>query len=127
MTLNEKYRIHNRKKSYKSILIYVILFLAFFISNSFARYSTMNNTVIGVDVANWNIKINGIDISQNENTIHNEIELIVTENETQDKLIEAGQSGYFDIEINPADTEVSIAYKIILDTSNLPDGINLKN
>ena len=53
------------------------------------------------------------------------MDLVVTENASQDGKIRPGQKGYFDIIIDPKYTEVSLKYKITLDTSELPEGIDL--
>ena len=125
MTLNERYRIHNKKRTNKSLLLYLLVFAFFLFSTSFSRYLNNTNSSFEVDIANWYIKINGIEIDQNTSTISNEMDLIVTENESQDGKIRPGQKGYFDIVIDPKYTEVSLKYKITLDTSELPDGIDL--
>lgn len=127
MTLNERYRIHNKKRTNKSLLLYLLVFAFFLFSTSFSRYLNNTTSSFEVDVANWCIKINGIEINQNTNTISNEIDLVVTENESQDGKIKPGQKGYFDIVIDPKYTEVSLKYKITIDTSKLPQGIELKN
>jgi len=127
MTLNERYRIHNKPKSNKTFLIYLLLFLLFFFSTSFARYLSNSNATLGLELANWSIKLNGNEITQDTKLIKNEIDLIVTENKTDDGLIKAGQKGYFDIVIDPQYTEVSLKYKLIIDTSSLPSEIKLLN
>ena len=127
MTLNERYRIHNKSKSNKSLFMYLVLFAFLIFSSSLARYTNQSNATLGLEFANWCIEINGIKITPDTKTINNKIDLIVTENKTQDGLIKPGQKGYFDININPQYTEVSLKYKILIDTSDLPSEIKLKN
>ena len=125
MTLNERYRIHNKKRTNKSLLLYLLVFALFVFSTSFSRYLNNTNSSFDVNIANWCIKINGIEIDQTTSTISNEMDLVVTQNASQDGKIKPGQKGYFDIVIDPKYTEVSLRYKITLDTSDLPDGIDL--
>ena len=127
MTLNERYRIHNKKRTNKSLLLYLLVFALFVFSTSFSRFLNSGTSSFNAELANWCIKINGIEINQNTTTIKNEMDLIVTENESQDGKIKPGQKGYFDIVIDPKYTEVSLKYKITLDTSELPEGIELKS
>ena len=125
MTLNERYRVHNKLKSDKLLLIYILFLFIFIISTSFARFVTESNTTLGLEIANWCIKINDTQITQETSTIMNDIELITTENISEDGFIKPGQSGYFDIILDPQYTEVSLKYKILIDVSELPSQIKL--
>ena len=58
-------------------------------------------------------------------TLTNTIELIPTTQTTTDNKLAPGQSGYFDISINPEGTDVGIQYIINLDTTNIPTGVLL--
>ena len=123
-TLRDRYRIHNKAKSNKSLLIYIAIFSIFIFSATFSRYISQSNGTFGMELADWNIEINNKLITPEITTLNNEIKLIPTENISQDGLIKPGQKGYFDIIINPEDTEVSLNYKIIIDTTKLPSQIN---
>ena len=125
MTLNQRYKLHNRPKSNKSILIYFCLFIVLFFSTSFSRYLSNFEGTLGIEFANWSIKVNDVQITQDTKTLNNQIDLVVIENKTDDGLIKPGQKGYFDISIDPQYTEVSLKYKITLDTSNLPEEIQI--
>ena len=124
-TLNERYRIHNKPKSNKSLLVYILVFALFIFSFSFSSYVTQYSGTLGISSAKWKIKINDKLITQDNNLIKNDISLVVTENKTDDGIIKPGQKGYFDIIIDPKDTEVSLKYKIVLDTQDLPSTIQL--
>jgi len=125
MTLAEKYRIHTKLKSNKFLYLYLLIALLLIFSSSLARYITSSNITFGANVANWSIKVNDISINQSTSTIYDEIDLIVTENQSDDGLIKSGQSGYFDIVINPQYTEVSLKYIIALNMTSFPEQINL--
>ena len=127
MNLNERYRIHNKKKSNKTLLIYLAVFTLLVFSNSFSRYVNNSNKTLALEIANWNIKINDIQINESTRHVQDGIYFVVTENQSNDGLIKPGQSGYFDIKIDPQYTEVSLKYKITIDKSSLPEGIELKN
>jgi len=124
-TLSEKYRVHNRSKSDKLLFIYILIFAVFIISTSFARYISQGSTTLGLELADWCIKINDTEITPTTTFLENKIDLVVTDNISEDGLIMAGQKGYFDIVIDPQYTEVSLQYSIIIDTSSLPSQIVL--
>lgn len=125
MTLNQRYRIHNIKNTYKSYLkLFIIIGFLIAFYYTFARYSNVFVTTSDLDIANWRIVINGTKIDSTTETIDNAIELKVDDDET-DGIIRAGQTGYFDIEINPDGTEVAIEYQITMDFSEMPEEINM--
>ncbi len=125
MTLDEKYRVHNRTRSRKTLLFYLLLLILLVFSGSIARYISDSSATFGMQVASWCIKINENEINKYSTVINDQMPLIVTENVTNDGLVKAGQKGYFDIKIDPQYTEVSLKYKIELDTSEIPSGIVL--
>lgn len=125
MNLNDKYRIHNKRKSNKLLWIYLLIVLIFIFSCSLAKYISDSKIVFKANVAKWNIKVNGVEITQSTTKIKNEMNLIATENLSDDGLIKQGQKGYIDIQIDPKYTEVSLRYKLIVDMSGLPQGIKL--
>ncbi len=127
MTLNERYRIHNKKRTNKSLLLYLAIFALFVFSTSFSKYLNNGASRFEAEVAKWSIKINGVQIDQSTSTITNEMNLVVTENESQDGKIMPGQKGYFDIVIDPKYTEVSLKYTITLNTTDLPENLELKS
>lgn len=124
-TLKDRYRIHNKAKSNKSLLVYVAVFSIFIFSATFSRYVSESNGTFGMELAAWNIEINNKLITPETTILNNEINLIPTTNVSEDGLIKPGQKGYFDILINPENTEVSLNYKITIDTSKLPSQIQL--
>ena len=127
MNLNERYRIHNQSKSNKSLFIYLAIFTILVFSNSFSRYFVDSNKTLALEVANWSINVNNIKITETTKTISNGINFVVTDHPSNDGTIKPGQKGYFDITVDPENTEVSIKYTITIDTSELPEGIKLKD
>ena len=126
-TLNQRYQVHNKPKSNKSLLLYALVFAILIFSTSFSRYMTENGSTLGMSVAKWNIKVNNRSITQFNTTMQNEMSLVVTDNSTNDNIIRPGQKGYFDIIIDPQYTEVSLNYEVKIDTSELPSQIQIVN
>lgn len=131
MTLKEKYTIKNKKRIKEFIFLYSILVIFFGVYSSFAKYEKTSEGYTKIAVANWKIALNGKELTSNSSTLIDSITLIPTTNidENNPTKIKAGQTGYFDIEINPTDTEVSFWYQVTLDLTNsvLPSGLNISS
>ncbi len=127
MTLKEKYTIKNKKRAKQFIFFYSFLVIFFILYSSFARYEQASEGYMKATIANWKIALNGEELTSDNNTIENKITLIPTTNidENEPTKIKTGQSGYFDIEIDPTDTEVSFWYQITLDLTNIPSNLNI--
>ena len=115
------YNTRNKKRTHvvSFCLVILVITLLFITSNSYARYISNGGVDLKASIAKWYIEVNGVNVTSQTTTINDEINLIVTENATQDGAIQAGQKGYFDISIDPKYTEVSLSYRINIDTSNL--------
>lgn len=122
MTLNQRYRIYGVKKASRYLKLFIIIAFLLMFSQTFASYSSMFVVQSDFNVAKWKIVINGTEVNENIKTLNNAIELKSDDN-IIDGLIKAGQTGYFDISINPDGTEVSLEYSIAMDFSNMPDKI----
>lgn len=138
MTLKEKYTIKNKKRIKQFIFLYSILVIFFVIYSTFAKYENRSEGYTKIAVANWNISLNGKLLTNNNATLVDSIKLIPTtgidnigtnSDGNNSIKIKPGQAGYFDIEIDPTDTEVSLWYRITLDlsNSNLPEGLSISS
>lgn len=131
MTLKEKYTIKNGNKSRIKQFIFIcsIVVLFFLLYSSFARYEHISEGYAKVELANWKFMLNGQNLTSIQSELPDTITLIPTTNidENNPSKIKPGQTGYFDIEINPTDTEVSFEYKITIDTSKLPQTLTINS
>lgn len=120
MTLKEKYTIKNKKRMKQFIFLYSVLVIFFAVYSSLAKYEKKSEGYIKIAVANWKIALNGKELAENNNVLTDSIVLIPTTYIDAENPLKVmpGQSGYFDIEINPADTEVSFSYQITLELAN---------
>lgn len=129
MTLKEKYTIKNKKRIKQFIFLYSILAIFFVMYSTLAKYEDTSEGYIKIAVANWKIALNGKELTSSNNTLTDSITLIPTTkiNENNPSKIKPGQTGYFDIEIDPTGTEVSFWYQVSLDLVNsvLPRGLNI--
>lgn len=122
MTLKEKYMVRNKKRLKYYIFMYSILVLLFTLYTTLAKYENFSEGTTKISLANWKITLNGKELLEN-----NTLDLIEFKDSNNAEKIGPGQTGYFDIEINPANTEVSFWYKITIDLANskLPSGMNI--
>lgn len=73
---------------------------------------------VNPSIAKWNVLINGTDIKTGENFSVNSVNLSDSVNVLNGKIA-PGAFGYFDIEIDPTNTDTSIIYSITFDFSLL--------
>ena len=115
--------IRYKGKLYKRIIRLVVFFsflIAFVLyTNTFSRYASSGEADSNITVAKWEVDIT----TRDDGTITNELVLIPNNTKSASGKISPGEDGYFDVIINPNNTEVSVDYKI--DFLNLPEGIKI--
>lgn len=127
ITIKEHYKFHSRKsiKPYSRLLL--ILFMVITVFFTYARYidNMSGNTL--VQIAKWSILVNGENISNNQSSLTNSIQLINSSDGTTS--IDAGDTCYFDLVITPITTETALTYSISVDLTdtncNLPYGTQI--
>ncbi len=111
----------NKTKRYNFLYIIMLISLLV-IPVTFSRYTTEAKSEASSNIAKWQIIINNEPIVQNT-ALNNKIDLIYDNKENG--LILPGETGYFDIVLDPSGTEVSLKYNINIDLSNLPSNMRL--
>lgn len=101
-----------------------ICFLTFFIVSTYAKYSTQFDNNANFNLTKWKILINNSDIMENSDIS----ELITPTFETNEYIAEnviaPTSSGYFDIELDSSNTNLSFSYLIsIAKTTEVNDFI----
>lgn len=88
------------------------------ISNTYAVFQSDNELYVESSVARWNIYVNSKHVrTYNSFLVDN---FVVLENsKVADGKIAPGTSGYFDIVIDPSDTQVAFRYDLTFDFTNL--------
>lgn len=102
----------------KRILVFILfcLVFVFLFQEAYAKYRKVASTQVENTVANWNIKINN-EIISNKTTLTNHITPTITSNaHVKDNVLAPGSQGYFDVDIDATDADVSFTYDI--DISN---------
>lgn len=98
-----------------SILSTIIIFLS-----TYSKYSEDAEATMENQVGKWIIKLNNTDITQGISQDFLIQNIVIEENTNViEGKIAPGTSGYFDIEINPAGTQVAVRYDITLNKENI--------
>ena len=109
-----------KKILYASSLVLVAV-LAVLVLHAFGLLEAATTRVVGSDLGKWTILVNTTDVTSQ--VVDFNIDTINYDSNTGIKSgkLAPGIGGYFDIEIDPTDTEVAIRYDITFDYTNLED------
>ena len=114
---------------FKILLVFIPLCLSLcFMSNTYSRYVADTNGNVEMLFAKWQILVNEKDIANNSSS---SIVLtpVIAENKYVEKdKIAPSSTGYFDVNIDPSNVDVSFNYSISLEVlnDNIPDLIITK-
>lgn len=129
MSLHRRHTIHKKCDAWQWIFFVVVCFLlgVLLCGVSFAGYVGDWNGRIDANVARWNIKVNGVSLADTAAASKIAVEFFPVENDVAvpSEKIKPGQSGYFDIVIDPEGNETSFTYSVKADIakSKLPNGM----
>lgn len=111
-------------KKVKIIIALVSLSISLcLMSNTYSRYVADSTNSFNVMFAKWQILVNNTDITSNANSSMTFTPVLEGNANVEDGYIAPGATGYFDIEINAENVNVSFDYTITLamENQNLPD------
>lgn len=103
------------------IVLYIITFALIIVSayifiDTYALFETEASAATDLAIGNWVIKLNDIDISSGQTVNFTVNDFVYTTNShIKDGYIAPGRSGYFDVILDPAGTDVAVRYDITLD------------
>lgn len=108
----------------KILLVFIPLsFLLCFMSNTYSRYVANTTGDVKMSFAQWQILINKEDITNNTSSSIVLTPIIDENNYVKSNKIAPSSTGYFDINIDPSNVDVSFNYDITLKVlnENMPD------
>ena len=99
------------------IILFVLLLsvTAYELSVSFALFESAKSFVVNSDIGKWEISVNDSMINESNTFTISNVKVSSDSNVREDYFA-PGTSGYFDIVIDPNDTDVSIYYEIVCRT-----------
>ena len=112
------------KKRLFLIATVLLLVTTITVLSTYALFETNATAETDLDIGRWEIKLNNTDISLTESiTLNN----FVYNNgvHTEDGYFAPGSSAYFDVVIDTSDTDVSVAYDLEIDDSQIEDYPNI--
>ena len=112
----------NTKKVFIILTLLMTVFTIYQIVNTYALFESRLSGTSQIPVGRWNIDLNGSDITSGvtQNFLIDSFNIEQNEYISENKIA-PGLSGYFEIEIHPKDTQVSIRYDITIDNSNVAE------
>ena len=102
---------------------YLVLALMLIFSVTYSRYTNVYDSESVLTPAKWEIKVNGQAITDTISSISDGI-VLVKDGGSSDEIIRAGDTGYFEIEIDPRGTEVSIDYNLSFEVVKVPTNMS---
>lgn len=126
MLSSESYKKMRKRRLTNFLIFYTFIILFICFNMTLSRYGSIGAVDSTMQVANWKIKINNEDMETSNTFLLTNVPVISTA-QTVDNKIAPDSEGYFEIELDLTDTEVSVDYTLDIDTSVLvSNGINLE-
>lgn len=102
----------------KAILIIIlILLIGFVCQKTYATFFSKTSIGTDIDIASWNIFVNGSNITEDKDISLNEITW--SSNHTNPLTVAPGSVGEFYIKIDPSDTDVAVMYEITVNDKSI--------
>ncbi len=111
-------------KKVKLILLLLSLSICLgLVSNTYSRYVANTKGNISAAFSKWQILVDNNDITNNSNSTIDIVPILEENNNVADNVIAPSSKGYFDINIDPTNVDVSFSYIIDLQMENdyMPD------
>lgn len=111
-------------KKFKLLALLISLSITMCImSNTYSKYAADTTGNIEVSLAKWQILVNTTDITDGVDRTLTVTPTIETNSNVAANKIAPASTGYFDIEVDPSNVEVSFNYRITLSAANqnMPD------
>lgn len=112
------------RKKFMILLILVSTSLTLgLMSNTYSRYVADTDSNVVLELAKWQILVNENDITNNTTSSINLTPVIEENENVTNNTIAPSSKGYFDIDIDPTNVDVSFNYSINLNVlnENMPD------
>ena len=111
-------------KKFKLLMVIFCLAISFsLISNTYSRYVASSEGNVEVSFAKWEILVNNTDITNSNSSSITFNPTIESNSNVADGKIAPSSTGYFDVQIDPSNVDVSFKYRIDLDidSEDIPD------
>lgn len=100
-----------------SLLFILLVLIIISLRTSFAKYKKEINGNVSANIANWNIKVNEEYIRGKKTLNNNIVPTFLGDENTKAGVVAPGSVGYFDLNINASEVDVSFNYLINISVS----------
>ena len=105
----------------RKILVFLTLIsiclLGFSIYFTYAKYSSDYEKNTNINLTKWRLKINNSDISNGSDFSQSLTPVLDSNSHIANNVIAPTSTGYFDIELDPSETDLSFTYSIIINNT----------
>lgn len=106
------------KRKYTIILLFISLYVFIFsLVSTYARYSSEYEKLTTLNLTKWKLYVNNSDIANNSDISQNITPTFISNPHIAENVIVPMSEGYFDLEIDCSNTDLSFSYTINIDTS----------
>lgn len=109
------------KKHIMVLAPFFFLITIFLAVETYGLFESQRVNTSQIDIAKWKVKVNDTDINGSASTFTVDSVQWNSSQNVKEGKIAPGISGYFEIEIDPNDTDTSIVYNLTFDFSNLDE------
>ena len=111
-------------KKFRVLLIVASLVVTFCVmSNTYSRYVASSEGNVAMEFARWQLLVNEADITSNSTTSFDLKPVIIENSNVAANKVAPSSEGYFDIEINPKNVDVSFEYTVDLSMTDSVDDL----
>ena len=111
-------------KKFKVLIVIASLAITLsLMSNTYSRYVASSEGNVEIEFAKWQLLVNTVDVTSSSTSNISFEPVIETNSNVAKNKVAPSSTGYFDIEIDPTNADVSFTYTIDLDiaSENVPD------
>lgn len=119
-----KYNLKYNQKLKLLLACISLLICISFIKETYAKYVTETSAGVDITIAKWKILVNNQDIVNNNNLTSTITPKFTGNTNIKDDVIAPGATGYFDLIIDPTNTDVTFSYEI---TSSVNENSSVKD
>ena len=116
--------MNNKRKIFLLLSLLSLFVCLYFASDTYAKYLTRANAEVKGRIAKWNIVVNDTNVKNNDTLTEIITPVFAGSTHIAQNVIAPTATGYFDLEIDATDVEVSFTYNIsVTRNSSLRDFI----
>lgn len=112
------------KKKLFLMAIFALIVTMFVIADTYGLFETNALAVSDLDIGQWEILVNDVDVSVNETITLSNFNYSVSSH-TDDGYFAPGRDCWFDLVIDMSSTDVSVQYNLDIDDSEIDDYDNI--